>query len=289
MRSIKKIVVVGSVSVDFVIEADKRPKKGETVFGKNFCTKFGGKGANQAVAAARLGSEVVMVGCVGSDMFGSEIVENLKKNGVCVDNIKKIENISSGVAIITLAENDNSIIVAPGANAFVEAPELEDADCVIVQGETPIETTRKIAQICEENKIIFIYNPAPITGIEKEIIPKATYVTPNETEVSQILPELSVSEAVAKYPNVLIVTLGDKGALYHDGEKEIHVPTTKVTPVDTTGAGDTFNGAFANAITNGKSIYDAVVFANKAASISVTKLGAQEGMPYKEIYYETGL
>ncbi len=282
----KRILVIGSVSTDFVVTTDQKPNQGETVFGKNFEISFGGKGDNQAVAASRLGADVGMIGLVGDDIFGKEIIENLNKNRVNTENVEPVPYEVSGSAHIILYEKDNSIIVVPGANNQLDKTKIENLrdnikqyDLIIIQNEIPQLTNEKIIQICWEEKIPTIYNPAPARKLAKEWIEKVTYLTPNEHEFTILFPEKKLSEALREYPNQLIITLGSKGSVFFNGEKEIHIPAYKVEPIDTTGAGDTFNGAMAVGLINGMTLEDSLKLANLSAAYSVQKFGAQGGMP----------
>lgn len=282
----KRILVIGSVSTDFVVTTDHKPNQGETVFGKNFEISFGGKGANQAVAASRLGADVGMIGLVGDDIFGKEIIENLNKNRVNTENVEPVPYEVSGSAHIILYEKDNSIIVVPGANNQLDKTKIENLrdnikqyDLVIIQNEIPQLTNEKIIQICWEEKIPTIYNPAPARKLAKEWIEKVTYLTPNEHEFTILFPDKKLSEALREYPNQLVITLGSKGSVFFNGEKEIHIPAYKVEPIDTTGAGDTFNGAMAVGLINGMTLEDSLKLANLSAAYSVQKFGAQGGMP----------
>ncbi|MBY0099644.1 ribokinase [Mesobacillus maritimus] len=281
-----KIVVVGSSSMDLVVTAHKRPEKGETILGQSFKTVPGGKGANQAVAASRLGAEVHMIGCVGEDEFGKIILDNFKKNGVHTNYVKPVTHIETGTAHITLAEGDNSIIVVEGANQCVTPDYIDNAlevilsaDMVLIQQETPEETVEYVVQICHEKGIPLLLNPAPARPVSQAVIEMATYLTPNETEAGVLFAGEEPKEAMKKYPNKVFITEGKKGVRFHDGEKEVLVPSYPVEAVDTTGAGDTFNAAFAVALSEGKGLQDSLAFANRAASLSVTKFGAQGGMP----------
>lgn len=282
----KRMVVIGSISTDFVVTTKQKPNQGETVFGEDFEIVFGGKGANQAVAAARLGMDVAMIGLVGSDIFGEGIIENLNKNHVNTENIKRVLDEVSGSAHIVLHEQDNSIIVVPGANNRLGEAEIErlkstilTSNLVIIQNEIPQLTNEKIIQICWEAEIPVIYNPAPARPLAREWIEKVTYLTPNEHEFTLIFPEREYSEVLREYPNQLIITLGSKGALFFDGEKEVLIPALKVEPVDTTGAGDTFNGALAVGLLNQLKLKDSLSLANLASAYSIQKFGAQGGMP----------
>ncbi|MBD7984521.1 ribokinase [Sporosarcina sp. Sa2YVA2] len=281
-----KITVIGSSSIDLVVKAHKRPSQGETILGESFKTVPGGKGANQAVAAARLGAEVYMVGCVGDDAFGESILENFKKNDVNTSYMEMIKNIESGTAHITLADGDNSIIVIKGANDYVTPNSIkkaldiiQESDIVLIQQEIPPETVKYVCEVCCQFGVPLILNPAPARKICKEIIEKASYITPNELETSILFEEIDLHAVLLAYPNKLFITEGEKGVRFHDGEREIVVPTFNVTAIDTTGAGDTFNAAFAVALAENKTYEESVRFANRAASLSVTKFGAQGGMP----------
>lgn len=278
------ITVIGSINMDLVVQMDVFPKQGETVLGELFTTIPGGKGANQAVAAARLGSQVKMVGAVGMDSFGKELRGNLNEEDIDTNFVINTEA-STGIANILLHEADNRIVVVPGANFEVTAAVIDAAKEVIAQSklvvmqlEIPVETIEYSLKLCKELQVPVLFNPAPAANFNIEWMPYINYLTPNETECALLFGD-DVEAVLEKYPNQLIVTLGDNGARYYDGEKHIHVKGFKTTAVDTTGAGDTFNGAFAHAITTGQSIEEAVFFANIAGSLSVEKFGAQGGMP----------
>lgn len=284
-----KIVVVGSASIDLTVISDKRPLAGETVIGKELVLSPGGKGANQAVAAARLGAEVAFVGAVGKDSYASEIINNLKQNQVNTEYLSQLENAASGTAHITLAEGDNSIVVIPAANmqltpAMIDAAFelIRSADIVMVQQEIPISVIEHVSKICHDLGVKLLLNPAPIREIPASVINAASYITPNEHEAAALFPGVSLEDSLAKNPHKLIVTQGKNGALYHDGKEQVLVAGFKVSAIDTTGAGDTFNAAFAVAIAEGKSFAESIRFANAAAALSVQKLGAQGGMPYRE-------
>ncbi len=275
--------------MDLVVTSSRRPGAGETVLGESFKTVPGGKGANQAVAAARLGAEVVMIGRVGDDTFGKDILENFKANGVNTSNVKPVTHSESGTAHIILAEGDNSIVVVEAANrevtpAYVDeaAEAIRNADIVLIQQEIPEETVIHVSQLCAHYKTPLLLNPAPARAVPQEVIDNASYITPNEHEAGILFKGMKPAEALRQHPNKLFITEGSKGVRYFDGNEEVLVPTYKVEAVDTTGAGDTFNAAFAVALAEGKSIQDSVRFANRAASLSVTKFGAQGGMPTKD-------
>lgn len=284
-----KITVIGSISTDFVATTAVLPEMGETVEGENFERSFGGKGANQAVAIGRLGGHVEMIGAVGEDTFGKELLSNLSDNHVLNENVERVTGFQSGAAIITLHKNDNAIIYVAGANN--QMPHLKtdtvldaikQSDLVVIQNEMPQKQIDQVIDYCQAYDIKVLYNPAPARKLDRQLIEKVTYLTPNEKEFQDIFPELAISEGLEKYPNKLFITLGSKGVFYHDGDKEVLVPAYKVSPVDTTGAGDTFNGAFGLALTKGLSIEESVKFGNLAAALSIQKFGAQGGMPTME-------
>jgi ribokinase len=203
--------------------------------------------------------------------------------------VKPVTHSETGTAHITLAEGDNSIIVVKGANndvtpEFVEKALdlIRESDIVLIQQEIPEETVEYAADICFANHVPLLLNPAPARTISKNVIEKATYITPNEWEASVLFENKDIHEALKEYPNKLLITEGKNGVRYYDGENEVLVPAYVVEAVDTTGAGDTFNAAFAVAVAEGKSIKESIRFANRAASLSVTKFGAQGGMPTRE-------
>ena len=282
-------MVIGSISTDFNVQTDRRPKVGETVKGQSFSTSFGGKGANQAVAAARLGANVHMVGTVGSDEFGHLLIGNLVANGISTTLVEQVNDVESGSAHIILANNDNSIIYIPGANnEFKEErldklkDEMKTAEYVIIQNEIPMPIISGLIEICDELCVKIIYNPAPAEEMDLDLIDKVTYFTPNENEFSLLFPELTLEEGLKTYPNKLIITLGSKGVAYSNGEEIIQIPSYKVKVKDTTGAGDTFNGALAYALSVDADLKTSIRFANLVAAISIQKDGAQGGMPTLE-------
>lgn len=283
----ENIVVIGSSSIDLVVKTDVLPQAGETVMGNSFFTTTGGKGANQAVAAARLSNKVYMIGAVGDDENGKQIIENLEQNNVDTTFMDKIENETSGTAHITLFEDDNRIIVVPAANNHVTPekvlPKLERfgaGDIILMQHEIPEHTIKEVTDYAVKQDMKVILNPAPYRNIDKEIIDKVTWITPNESE-SELLFENGVDEALKAYPRKLIVTKGAAGAMFYNDSQQL-VKGYKKKVVDTTGAGDTFNGALAVVLIENKPLEEAVDFANLAGSFSVTELGAQGAMPYRK-------
>lgn len=281
-----KVVIVGSINVDMVFTSDIRPKAGETVLGNAFSIIPGGKGANQAVAAAKLGAKTYMIGCVGNDSNGEFSLRNLQNMNVNTEGVKIIDDIPTGVANIVVADNDNSIIVISGANFEVNKEIIENnkslilsADIVLLQLEIPMNIVEYIIEICSKHNVKVLLNPAPAAKLSNTVIENATYITPNEHELKIIFNNNNTDEILKSYPNKLIVTLGSKGVKYFDGNEIKQIPSNKVDVVDTTGAGDTFCGGLAAALVRGDNLEDAIIFANKAASFTVTKLGAQSGMP----------
>ena len=282
-----KIVVVGSCNIDITVECDRWAKPGETIFGNRLTVNPGGKGANQAVADARLGAEVKMVGCIGDDVYGQLVLKALKENNVDSTYVKVLPGENSGTAHITVAENDNSIIVIKAANDLVspalidEAWEaIKEADIVLLQHEIPAATNAYVIEKCYEAGVPVMLNPAPVAPVPPELLAKVTYLTPNEHEAAILFAGQGKADILGRNQGKVIMTLGSKGVAYAEKGQVYNVPGFKVQPVDTTGAGDTFNGAFAVARANGKSMYESISFANAAAALSVQKLGAQGGMPY---------
>ncbi|KOS30429.1 ribokinase [Bacillus anthracis] len=286
------IPVKGSISMDLVAVSKKRPKAGETVIGEAFHTIPGGKGANQAVAAARLGANVAMVGAVGDDNYGTVVKRNLENERVFIDYVVPVTDAATGIAHIDLAEEDNSIVVVQGANALVNESVVNrskdlliKADMVVLQLEIPLETVKYVLAICQEHKIPVMLNPAPAqVKLSEDILEKTTYITPNEHECRIVLDDFTspIEDLLAKYPNKLLMTEGSNGVRFHNGTEIVHVPSIAVDVVDTTGAGDTFNGALAVALSEGETLQKAIRFANIAGGLSVTKLGAQGGMPTRD-------
>ncbi|WP_047982913.1 ribokinase [Ornithinibacillus californiensis] len=284
MKSVK-VAVVGSINMDLTVTTDRVPEKGETVLGKEFATFPGGKGANQAVAASRLGATVQLIGAVGNDTFGTELLKHLREENIHTEGVTVVEYIATGTATIILSEKDNRIIVAPGANAFV-TPELverhieiiQNSDVILLQLEIPLETVQYVSKIAQEFNIPVIINPAPYQDLPAEVLKSATVLTPNEVEFQEMLHSVSKETIQDK----LIITKGSLGSSFYKESNELSIPAYKVAVEDTTGAGDTFNGALAVQLGGGATKEEAVRFANAAAAISVTKIGAQAGMPTRE-------
>lgn len=284
-----KIVVIGSCNMDITVTAPKRPLAGETILGTGINISPGGKGANQAVAAARMGADVTMVGAIGQDAYGDMMLQALKKEKIDTTYLVRRHDAPTGTAHITLAEGDNSIIVILGANATVDAavvdqawPAIAQADLVMLQHEIPAPTIAYALEKCHAAGIKVLLNPAPAAPVSEASVRAATYLTPNEHEFATIYPDHDRDELVRQNNGKLLVTLGKEGVIYGMNNEVQKVPAFTVTPVDTTGAGDTFNGALAAALVKGDPLAEAVRVGNAAAALSVLKLGAQEGMPTLE-------
>jgi len=292
----RQIVVVGSLNMDMVVQVDRRPGVGETVMGRRFFTSPGGKGANQAYAAARLGGSVSMVGRTGADVFGEQLIRHLKKAGVQTEGIAACEEASSGVAFITIdAQGENNIIVVPGANHRLTAEDIRlNADRIkscgllVVQLEIPMETVMEAVRLARHHRVPVLLDPAPACPLPDELLGMVHYLTPNESEMQQLTgkkvrdPETAFQAAEAllsRGVRVVLAKLGENGVAVLSRTERFHMPGFQVNAVDTTAAGDTFAGALAVALTEGKSLAEAVRFANAASAISVTRFGAQSSMP----------
>ena len=278
----KNIFIVGSINTDLVISTPYMPKAGETLTGSGFFTAHGGKGANQAVAAARLGGKVFMCGLVGDDDFGSSALSALERDGVDVTSVKKVKNVPTGTAVIILENGDNRIILDKGANACLQKADIDkflssakEGDIYLTQLENPIDVIGYGLKKAKEMGLTVVLNPAPANV---EIIPFIKYcdiITPNETETEL----LGGQEQLLKTAKTLVITLGGKGfkIVTKDGEKAY--PCIKVKAVDTTAAGDTLCGGLVARLSAGDDVAAAAIFGSKAASIACTKKGAQPSVP----------
>ncbi|PLR68584.1 ribokinase [Bacillus sp. UMB0893] len=277
-----KIIVIGSINMDLVTTSTSFPMQGETIKGIDFKTIPGGKGANQAVAAARLGADVRLIGCVGSDDFGKELKSHLLKENIQVEHVNVVQKYPTGIASITVSNHDNSIIVVPGANDCL-TPEIinekeeyiAECDLLLLQLEIPLSTVMKAAEIAKKHGVKILLNPAPVQLIPQALLEMADYLTPNEHERTYFNDDKSIQDK-------LIVTYGSKGVRFNENGNEKQIGAHKVKVVDTTGAGDTFNGALAVSLSKGDTLEQACLFGNAAAALSVMKFGAQSGMPFKE-------
>jgi len=299
MNTKASIVVIGSSNTDMIVKSDHLPLPGETVLGGKFTTAPGGKGANQAVAAARLGGDVTFVAKVGEDQFGDAAIDNYQKDGINTQYVTRSAGSASGVALILVdGKGENSIAVASGANADLSIKDIDDASdkirsasIVLMQLESPMDTVLYAAKMASQARAAVILNPAPAATLPEEMYSYLYAVTPNETE-SEILTGVKVvdEESARKASEVFIsrgvkkvvITLGSKGAFVNDGEASYMVPARKVKAVDTTAAGDTYNGAMCVALAEGKTLKEALEFATKASAIAVTRMGAQPSVPTRE-------
>lgn len=294
----KNICVIGSLNMDLVVNVDTMPKPGQTIIGSNFKEVPGGKGANQAVAMARLNGNVSMIGKVGEDGFGQTLINSLKNDKVDTTYIQTAKG-ATGVALITVDKNaQNSIVVSSGANFEVKEDDIDNnieaiknSDIVVLQLETPLNTIKYALNKAKELNKYTILNPAPAVKLDDEIIKNVDLLTPNETEL-EIISGVSIEteEDIQKAAQImiekgvkeLIVTLGSKGSLYINKEKSMFKKAYKVEAVDTTAAGDSYTGALAVALSQDKNIEDAMDFASKVGALSVLKEGAQSSLPTLE-------
>ena len=294
-----KIVVVGSSNMDLVVKAPRIPAVGETVLGGDFLMTPGGKGANQAVAAAKLGAHVTFVARLGDDVFGEQSLANFAKESIHTEYVAQTNEVSSGVALITVGPaGDNVIVVAPGANGKLSPEDVERAQpaiassgAVVAQLEVPLETVEFAARLANHSGVTFILDPAPAQKLSRELLEIVDVLTPNETE-AQILTgrevadensaRLAAGTLLAFGVKMVVLTMGAKGFLLCDNKSMEFVPALKVDAVDTVAAGDAFTGALAVGLIRGKTFREAAFFANHVAALSVMTMGAQSSMPSAE-------
>lgn len=294
----KKIVVLGSLNVDMVLTTERLPLIGETIHGEHIHYMVGGKGANQAVAASRMGISTSLVGCVGNDTFGEKILKHLSEENLDVTSVRKEDSTFTGIATVFKTKQDNAIVVIPGANDFFGKKVVDEhldvirqADVMLVQLEIPMETVAYALQKGKEFGLVTILNPAPYKDLSPELLAYVDYLTPNETEFESLIGrkftssrelEAAMLQWSSNHQVNLVVTRGSEGSSYIE-HGEVHtVPCIEVEVVDTTGAGDTFNGILAYAIAENIPLKEAVTMAGIGASLSITALGAQTGMPTLE-------
>ena len=282
----KKVFLLGSLNTDLVIESPRLPQIGETLHGGAFEINFGGKGANQAVAIAKLGGTVYMAGKVGDDTFGKEMLLELKNQGVNTNYIKVEKGVNSGVAVITVINGDNCIMLSGGANDCVSTVEVDEllssakqGDIFVTQGETPYSVTEYALKKAKNLGLTTVFNPAPA---KKEFLSCLRFVdilTPNESEAYILTGETDLDKIADCLPCAVVVTLGGKGWFAKKDGKSLYGKPISVKVVDTTSAGDTFLGGLVYKLSLGVSLFDALPFASKCASIACTKKGAQKSIP----------
>ncbi|MFP4371461.1 MAG: ribokinase [Halanaerobium sp.] len=290
------ILVIGSMNMDLVVETDRYPEEGETIIGGKFEQIPGGKGANQALAAAKLGNNVEFIGACGDDSFAPKLKSSLENGGAEINNIFEIKGVSTGVAVITVdSAGNNRIIVSPGANYKLDQQKIEkikdkiiEAQILLLQLEIPVETIEKIVEIAAANQTKIILDPAPAQKLSDHILSKIDYLLPNEGELDLLLAGAEADSRKEKIEILLnkgvkniIVTEGKKGINYYSQNNELHLEALKVKAADTTAAGDVFAGAFAASLIAENDLEKSLEFAVQAAAYSVTKRGAQSSIPDK--------
>ena len=291
-----KVVVVGSFNMDLVVKAGRRPQTGETLMGEAFGMFIGGKGSNQAIAAARLGADVTMIGRLGTDLFGDTLMEAHAAEGISTDYVIQDTEVGTGVASILIdADGDNSIVLIPQANMRLSVADIERAsesiaaaDVLLLQLEVPIAASQRAAEIAKSNGATVVLNPAPAQELPDDFLAQVDILTPNEVETESLSgvristpaeAERAAKVLLDKGLSAVILTLGERGALLLTPDLTQQVPAYTVEVVDTTAAGDAFCGAFATAFARGENLVAAVAFANAAGALAVTVLGAAPSMP----------
>ncbi|WP_112179926.1 ribokinase [Paraliobacillus zengyii] len=292
----ERVVVLGSLNMDIVVSAARKPEVGETVLGESVRYVPGGKGANQAIGLKQLDADKKMLGVIGDDIFGEKIMQQLHQLTIDRQHIKQVNGTATGIATIIHTPKDNSIIVVPGANtacttAYVDEVEavIASADVLLMQFEIPLETVKYALQLAKKNNVTTIVNPAPAQELTEDLLRYIDYITPNQSELAVLLDnanedlETIFKQWNRKHTTELIVTLGEKGCAYWDGENVIKIAAKQLGEVrDTTGAGDAFNAGLAYGISKRWTIRQSVLLANTVSGLAVTKFGAQAGMPTKQ-------
>ncbi|MEH8033621.1 ribokinase [Gallibacterium anatis] len=294
-----KLTVLGSINADHVIQVPHFPQPGETLSGQNYHIVYGGKGANQAVAAARLGAKVDFIACIGEDKIGLEMKQAFQKDGINTDSIATIQGETTGIAMIQVADSgENSIVISAGANAHLTTDIVDkfkqkilDADALLMQLETPLDAIIYATKIAKQAGKHTVLNPAPAKALPDELLAQLTMITPNETEAEvltgvKVVDEQSAARAAAVFHQkgvaIVLITLGAKGVFISHNALQKIIPGFRVQAKDTTAAGDTFNGALVTALLEQKSLEEAIQFAHAAAAISVTRFGAQTSIPSRQ-------
>lgn len=291
----KNILVIGSANIDLTIHTDRMPKLGETVAGHGFSMNSGGKGANQAVAAAKLGGDVKFLGVIGNDTYGEKLLADLRKSGAFFEGITA-DGVPTGTACITVVNGDNFIVLNPGANDLLTPEIIEEkaelirkSDYVIMQLEIPVDSVLRAAVIAKDAGTSVVLNPAPVKELPDEIYRLIDIMIPNEYE-AMLLTGIStdneqgcraaVEDLRKKGVKTVIITLGDRGCVYNDGDRIIFHPAGKADVVDTTSAGDSFIGALCCKLSSGNSLPESIDYATKVAAVTVSRRGASESIPY---------
>ncbi len=303
MKETPQIIVVGSSNTDMVVKTDRIPAPGETVLGGDFMLAAGGKGANQAVAASRLGAHVTFIARIGTDIFGSQSMEKFHDEGIETGWVTRDNSVSSGVALILVDRSgENIIAVASGANAKLSEADvlgarerIESADVLLLQLEVPLETVRKAAELADAAGVKVILNPAPAQPLDSDLLRHITVLTPNETETGiltgiKVDDESACREAARKLRSQgatnVVITRGAQGSFLSSPDGERAIPSRKVEAVDTTAAGDAFNGALAVMLAAGKPLPEAVRLANLAGALAATRMGAQPSLPNRKEFFD---
>jgi len=290
----KHILVVGSLNMDLVVRTIRHPQIGETVIGHDFRKYPGGKGANQAVAVARLGCPVKMIGRVGTDAFGQDLVSVITADQVDHSYVLRDEQTATGVAFVTVDDDgQNTIVVASGANAHLSAEDINAAEgafvgasLLLIQLEVPLSAVERAIDLARQNGAQIVLNPAPAQLLESDLLEQVDFLIPNQTELALLAGQESTSASIDVLRSMgvkrLVVTLGESGVLVIDNDGREHIPAHKVPVVDTTAAGDAFAGAFAVALNEGLSIKEAAEWGNAAGALAVTRPGAQPSLPTRQ-------